>query len=91
MALEKKYDPSLPTKRGLRLPGVPSNVEGTGKNGPDDIGTEVDDAPRTMQTSLGGPGSAQARLWTQNGARLPELEVRKGRVKAEVVPPRPRL
>jgi hypothetical protein len=35
------------------------------RSGPDDIGTQPEDAPRTLGTDLGGRGSPTSRLWRE--------------------------
>ena len=78
------YDPAIPTRSGheLRSDDLLAEV-GTGRSGPHDMSTRVEDAPTTLGTDLGGSGSPTSRLWEEaerSGPRRHERTAREPEV-----------
>jgi hypothetical protein len=57
------YDPGIPTRAGYRAPDDPLANAGTGRSGPDDVGTQPEDGHGPMLGGLADPSSPMQRLW----------------------------
>jgi hypothetical protein len=72
-----------------RAPGTAHPTQGTGHYGPHNIGTHLEDVPRTLGTDMGGPDSPTSRIWNAGDRRKPPRSPQPLTRKPEVSLPMP--